>query len=570
MNIHGINFDIGLPLKTEHEFKNLFVDYNDELSTRFKVWLQNKNADAIVIGGQIGTGKSTFINKIITETKIIPQIKLELDKFSHRTTGSFFGYFLGKLIKYAINIDIDINKYGFSVAFQNQFTTIDNFIDLLVSKSVNIKHLKEQKELFYWFSENQDIIENVILDICKQIEKKENRKLFIFAEGVDKYNPLSADFKLLNVFLNFISKYKTIFEVNIVHTLQNYTWNNRISKIILTNTEHENIYKILEKRIGEYKDIIPKIIDFSGGNPRQAIRLFVEYEFAKFDLEKSDKKALEFAVNQTRKSMFIFENIHWQLLKTVNKENSINEGTLINEEKNGNSVYRNIILLQRESETGKIPAIINPLFIEEFRKYDNYYDIEQKDEFSIEKADFQFKLTEALQYLAILFFNKTAKEIVIISYDDIKIAKITNDYLIGRAGSYREIDFKETNLIKNNFSELFIDADLTKDEINSVFFNFELDNEEITLLDKTRDKLIEKDMLWWIRKEKLINYLNKWTQLRQFVKILDLKDNILRYIKRKDIEQDLDNLDFLDYTEEQKNKIKQKLETIINYLDENE
>ena len=357
MNKHGINFDIGLPLTKQEEFDNLFVDYNDELSTRFKVWLQNKNADAVVIGGQIGTGKSTFINKIITETKIIPQIKLELDKFTHKTTGSFFGYFLGKLIKYATNIDINIKEYGFSVAFQNHFTTIDNFIDLLISKSVNIKHLKEQKELFSWFSENQDIIEKVILDICKQIEKTENRKLFILAEGVDKYNPLSAGFQLLNVFLNFISKYKTIFEVNIVHTLQVYDWNNEVSKIILTNTKQENIYKILEKRIGEYKDIIPKTIHFSGGNPRQAIRLFVEYEFAKFDLEKSDKKALEFAVNQTRKSMFLFKDIHWQLLKTVNKDKFINEGTLINEEKKGNSVYRNIILLQGEGKSGKIPAI---------------------------------------------------------------------------------------------------------------------------------------------------------------------------------------------------------------------
>ena len=89
-------------------------------------------------------------------------------------------------------------------------------------------------------------------------------------------------------------------------------------------------------------------------------------------------------------------------------------------------------------------------------------------------------------------------------------------------------------------------------------------------MDRMRENLIDKNMIWWINQSYLENYLNKWTHLRQFIKILDLKENILKYLKIRTIENDLDNLEFLNYSEPQKEKIKEKLFFVMQSIENNE
>lgn len=563
-----LKFDVGLPLKTFDEFEQFYIDYHHEQSIRFKTWLLDKNADAIIITGQIGTGKTSFIKKHLLESSILPIVQLKIDKIFKLSSGSLYGILLGQLMQFALKNKIEISQYGFDAIYKKFNLTLESFVNLLTIKTFNIEKLIQQDELFEWINSNFEIIKGVINEFCKNIETKILQKIFITVEGIDKYELNSPEYKLICFFLSFLSKYKTMYETNIVHTLSENEWNRGVTKIMITNTNERVIQEILEKRAYKYKNIISKIVHLSGGNPRQAIRLFIEFEFAKNDLEKNDSNAIEYAVNQLRKSMFVFENANWQLLNTINKDNYITQGTLIYEEVKGKSIFRNIILLKGEAdESGNIPAVVNPLFMNALREH---YSSPSKDEYSIEESEYKFNLTQALQYLAIFFFDKNANEIIIIAFDNIETAKIINSFLIGSAGSYREIEFTENNLTENNFNILFETDSIEKGKCNSVFFDFELDIDKIRKMDRMRENLIDKNMIWWINQSYLENYLNKWTHLRQFIKILDLKENILKYLKIRTIENDLDNLEFLNYSEPQKEKIKEKLFFVMQSIENNE
>ncbi|MEA3451614.1 MAG: hypothetical protein U9Q83_06885, partial [Bacteroidota bacterium] len=144
MNTHGINFDIGLPLKTQQEFNILYVDYLQEEKIRFSEWIADENSSSFVISGQIGTGKSTFIN----QNRINADIYLQLDKLFPKTKGSFFGLFLGKLIKLSIQNKIDLSVYNFKSLYNKNIHDISSFAELLISDTVNLSLLKEQAKLF--------------------------------------------------------------------------------------------------------------------------------------------------------------------------------------------------------------------------------------------------------------------------------------------------------------------------------------------------------------------------------------------------------------------------------------
>lgn len=566
MNTYGINFDIGLPLKEQQEFDILYVDYLPELSIRFSEWLSNEKSSSLVIAGQIGTGKSTFINRF----KIKADISLQLDQLFPKTKGGFYGAFLGQLLNLSLTNKIDLATYGFENIYKPYVQDIPSFIDLLISDTINLSLLEKQSKLFKLIEENLSSIQKQLNDLISKNSKILDRKLFIFAEGVDKFNPnVSSDlYNELVDFLNFIINQKTLYEANFIHISENSQWIQDSEKLIIPNADDTIIKQVLEKRLGIYVDafqnILPEIVKYSGGNFRQGIKILVEYEFAKRKLNKNENESLYYALTRVKNDYFSYVNIPFNLLKVISRDNFIYTGTFKFEEKRTDSypVYRNLILIGDSLEkNGEWKAIVNPLFQEVVEEYKPE---RKKQQQSDELVKYNF--TEILDKLATYFLEPNKKEIVIIIYDDIEIAHIVDDYLVGKAGSYDEVFYKSIDIEGDIVANLLTEYPKKPFTGQSYFFKEELTQETIIEIDKLRDRLIMNNMLWWINKEHITVFIKNLIQLRQFIKIFDLRKDILDYIDPSEIKQDIEDLELLDYTGDDNLEIENRLRQVLKYI----
>ncbi len=100
----------------------------------------------------------------------------------------------------------------------------------------------------------------------------------------------------------------------------------------------------------------------------------------------------------------------------------------------------------------------------------------------------------------------------------------------------------------------------------SCFFVDSLSQNNINILEINRNRLIEKNMIWWISKKDINNYIKEWQHLRQFMHFFDLDKDILSNVQAEDIEEDINDLELLDYSEEDAKKIKERLVRVLNYL----
>ncbi|MDQ1352611.1 MAG: hypothetical protein QG657_2917, partial [Acidobacteriota bacterium] len=307
-NKYGINFDLGVPLKSEEDFQLLYVELNEEKKHRFIKWIKDENEKHLLIAGQIGTGKTTFIEKGFKEAPVTYDIQISLDtEIPIYTTGAFFGVFLGKILAYANELNIDLSPYnlpGDLLPPKYENRDLEILIDILTRQAISIKSFEEKEALFKKIDKKLNALKTLLRIIIKEIETKQGRKLFIFAEGVDKFRPHTSEYTFLLDFLDFLTPYKTLYEVNLVHTFgSQYEWQ-KGQKIILTAVPPEKIEETLKRRLGIYanarKEILPVITLLSGGNLRQALRLLLEFDYAETQLKKDTPGAIEYSIQRVR------------------------------------------------------------------------------------------------------------------------------------------------------------------------------------------------------------------------------------------------------------------------------
>jgi hypothetical protein len=570
MNTHGINFDIGLPLTKQEEFDILFVPYNEELEISLTDWLTDTNSNSLLIAGQIGTGKSTLINKLFFHG-IKPDIFIQFDKIFTKSKGSFYGVLLGKILELSEINQVDLTEFGFHELYKKYVDDIKSFAELLTQETINYKQLTIQQNCYKTIEKSIDIIKKQISTLIDTITKILQRKLFIFAEGVDKFNPnKSVNWydEIIDI-LNFISVQKTLYEANIIHLLEREIWVEKAKKIVLPNATDDAVKQMFYKRLGNYtknyENNINELVYLSGGNFRQALRLLVEFEFAKRKLKKEDTDALNYSRKRVIDDMFSYINIPYELLKVVFRDKYIHSGTFKVEEKFLESfpLYRNLILIKDIQKEGKWAAIVNPLFETEVENYiPKTQTLKQVDTIT------KYQFTEILDKLASYFLEPDKKEVAIILYDDIEIARIIDDYLVGRAGSYEEIFYESIDVKSTDDFALLFNYIPTETNYTgfSYFFFYQLSFDETKKIDVQRDTLIINNMLWWINKEHIRDYLKNWEHFRQFVKIFDLQKDILSYIEISDIEQDINDLELIEYSITDSDKIKSRLEKVLEYL----
>jgi len=554
-------------LTNQEEFDLLYVDWLTEQTKRFETWLQDQSANSVAVTGQIGCGKTTFIKRAFFKTLTKPDITINLESISYISAGSFWAAFLLELLKYAKQNNIETQKYGFHILYDSVITSIEEFIAIL-EPSINLEFLKRQEIIFSKIENNVHHLKIVISDLCKKIEERLGRKIFIYAEGVDKFNTSEYLYLLNKELLNFLHNFKTLYETNLVHVFCNDEWRMNTEQIVLTTASNQVIKEMFKKRLGiyaiEFEAVMPELFKLSGGNFRQALRLLTSYEFSIRKIHTSKTEALEYAGKVVRQDLLSINSSDIELLKVIHKDGYIKDSTIINDRSGNLAVFSNQIFITSEKDkSNNWQAIANPLLCETV----NNFRATVNEDFEIENYGqiAKFELKRIFNSLASYFLNKGRNEINVIAYNDLEIAKILNDYLVGRAGAYDELLYQDFEISNTNVHELYNTEDKYYDGI-SCFFLEDLDSENIKLLEINRNRLIKRNMIWWIHENHIYKYISEWFHLRQFMRFFNLETDIVSRIEIQDVEQDIEDLELLDYSENDSKIIKSRLDKVLEYL----
>lgn len=250
-NKYGINFDEGIPFESEWEFQNLFVPYHNSQFKEFKNWFDN-GTTPILIGGQIGSGKSTFIKKALLESNNQPDITFRFDtEGANLAEGDFIKVLLVGIIEYALNKNLDLSFSNLPEEItKNKLSKWSELFQKLVNIEFNLNYFDFKKELSNSLQENSEYVFAVLNQILELIKNNLGRDVFFLASGIDKFAPQSSGFISLQSSLNFLTRYKTIFEVNAVHIFNNKWQLKNIEKVFLEAFNEVEIIELLKKRKG--------------------------------------------------------------------------------------------------------------------------------------------------------------------------------------------------------------------------------------------------------------------------------------------------------------------------------
>ena len=624
-NRFGINLDEGIPL-TGKSLEKLYVRCFDETISKITDWIGDNNIETpLLFGGQIGAGKSTLMTKVFSDNNLKPDISLKFDKEGlNLDEGDFLSIILSGFIKKAIEKKVDLS---FSKLPSEIFALADGnwqgILNILCPDTFSLKTFENKISARKLITKHADYIIKVILKIGEALKNHKKGTLFIFASGLDKYDTKKHAFKLsLKNSINILSNYKTLYEVNAVHLFLPGSSTSPFffdsNKIFIQTINAKDMLLLLEKRMGVYAEPIKKelelIVEWSGGNPRQAIRLLTHYQSARKNI-KSDKTGwLANAIRRTTDDLFVYANKpSADLIKTISKDGHIQSSlfSLAGDKETAlESLYGNWIFITSDSVNGSWPAIVNPLGKPFFKKDKTILEEpEQKfllkyaetnsmspsglgfnmlDSDTSEKSadellhDFfsmgleepvSLNITEVFEAISTSLLSRDRKDRIIIGYKDETILNAAQSYLFAKANSYEYQRFEhlviqggmDKNPIKKLEEALNLDTDII-----SLNFTGHFNENQQEAFDKYRDSLIDHQMLWWISLKDLKIYLPNWIQLRELFEVFILEDELLGSLSIKDIESDLVFFeDLVESKESAEYSMVTNLKIVLEYLKQN-
>jgi hypothetical protein len=601
-NKYGINFDEGIPFVSEWEFQNLYIPCHTSQDEEFKNWLDN-GTTPILIGGQIGSGKSTFINKALLESNTQPDIIFHFDtEGDNLAEGDFIKVLLTDICRYALkkNVDLSFSNLPDEIT-KNKISSWSELIQKLVNIEFNLSYFDFKKDFSNSLQENSEYVFAVLKQILELIKNKLGRAIFILASGIDKFAPQSSGFISLQSSLGFLSTYRTIFEVNAVHIFNNKWLLKNLEKIFLEAFSEAETVELLKKRKGVYAQnnnyFFKSLAALSGGNPRQALRLLVNFDFYKIK-KLSYEEVIQLAIKKTNQDLFAFsDEPSKELIAAILKDKSVSTSlfNLPGDKETANTAfYNNWFFITGHKEGNIWNAIINPIVNfffkaditpEEYemlslKKYaeehqisptgltyqvtDNYEKVQHELSKSIAEK-YQLNLTETLDLLSDSLLSEHRQDRTIVVYKNVELMQAVKAYIFSKIFTYENpaiIDYQLNESESVTFQLMKI-LSQKKADIYSFHFENPIPDTQLIEVDKLRDSFLEYQLLWWIPTEYLSKYLQKWTQLRQLFQIIILEDEILSTLDVKQIQEDID---FYKEIKGLDNPLIKNLEVVLNYL----
>jgi NADH/NAD ratio-sensing transcriptional regulator Rex len=576
-NTYGVNFDLGVPLESDFDFNKLYIPSNQDHLEQLILWLKNGQT-SIQVAGQIGIGKSTFIQKAFKDSTTQADIQLHFDKEGQNlSTGDFLRIVLLEIVKSALNneIDLSFSKLPSEIS-QGKVKKWNTLFEKLTQKEFSFSAFNLRNQITENFDKNKEFVIITLNKIVEHIEDKIKRKLIFFASGIDKFETYSFGYFSLFPIIDFLIKYKSLFEINAAHIFD-IKWPLRnTEKIILRPFNNAEIQDLLNKRLGAYsfslKDISNNLIKLSGGNPRQALRLLLNYEHF-FKIDNNSDKALFDSTKKTIQDFFsLSEHPSDDLMNLVKKENSLSSTTFSlpgDKETAQRALFGNWIIMKDALNSNKWKVEINPLisslyfnikFPAEFENQliKTYSDEQQVSPIgltfsgSIENIIYElnksftkaytFNTIQLLDIIASSLLSKDRTDRIIIAYKENNIVDAVRHYIFAKANTFEYQSYKHFEITKgilspSNHIRHILQSE--KFDIYSFDFSCDLEKNQLQEIERMRDYFIYFQMLWWIPLEKAVIYFPSWKQLRQLFQIIILEDELLNSLNEKDIEDDI-------------------------------
>jgi len=621
-NRFGINLDQGIPLSSDNDFQLLYVSCFKDTSDQLHEWMEQGN-NSLMLGGQIGSGKSTLIHRAFNNNDISlkPDVAIHFDRETlNKDAGDFWGVALAEFIKAALVNHIELSFSNLPEELGGyRPDDWNSLLNGLRPGGFSMEEFKIKKELRGKILDNRDYIRKTAVEIGMRLQERLKRPFFIFASGVDKFNQSSPAFLELEEVLAALATFKTLYEVNIIHLFPKPgTIFHSMERLFIPTAQQETVIDILTKRMGVYSQPIRKQLEvlaqWSGGNPRQAVRLLSHFETARKNRKRNAAENLAFAIHETAGDFFAYSPKPSQELMEFTKKTAKMKTSLLflpgDRDTAVRALYGNWILIKRPIDAASWEAAVNPLVKTAFSaeinpeepemkmlsEYTSLYGISKEgldfnimDDKTGEKKDgdrliweyfasvierpLHANLTEVLEILSGALLSKDRPDRVIIAFRDPSVLEAARAYLFAKANSfqyqnYRHITIKgEKGTQPLTALEQFLSEETN---IYSIEFSGKWEDEHLEALDRQRDRFIDFQMLWWIPLRDLKDYLPHWIQLRQLFEIFILEDELLGSLSVEQVEADLSFFnDLVEAEQSAEANVVHNLKIVLAYLNKN-
>jgi hypothetical protein len=369
-NRFGINLDEGVPLNKE-EYEILFVNFCEEPARKLRSWIETGESP-VLLGGQIGSGKSTLIAKAFNDVGQKPDMVLHFDRESQNLDiGDFLGITLARFIEIALQKEVSLSLFNLPEELNpSQPGNWGALFEGLSPYAFTMQSYTTKKLLRKTIADNAEYVASAIIKIGTYIETSIGRSLIIFASGIDKFDTTGAASIAINDIVTVLSSFKTLFEVNAVHLFAKHGLPfNSVDKIFVPAANEEIIVEMLSKRLGIYakhlSDELKSLAECSGGNPRQALRLLSHFESARNNRHHTVTENLAIAMRETRSDFFSYASKpSIDLMKIIKQSRKIGTNLFLlpgDKETALRALYGNWFFLSELSSGDSWRAIPNPL-----------------------------------------------------------------------------------------------------------------------------------------------------------------------------------------------------------------
>jgi hypothetical protein len=590
---HGVNLDDGVALSTDDEFRLLFVENRPATRAALLGWLADNKQEAIIFGGQIGTGKTTLLNEILRSQLTLPIIRMHFDTDCiEASEGGYSMLMLGQILRACLTKNVNVEGCGLA---QSDFAVLgcDDWAGIAETLSTpprNLDIANRLRGVSHFLTPNSEQVRRACDELLDRLAAHLDRLPILVVDGIDKFDPTTADYFSMKDTLSFLALHKTLFEVNAVHLFQEEDFRVGLRKLFIGGTDDEFLLAVFAKRLGAYAPLYRQsfslLTEYSGRNIRQGLRLLNAYYFQRTQRNNDDNAAMALACHRVGSDLLSlqFRQFPADVFSVVKRDGYI-EGSLLKDRATAaganEAVYRNWLFLDCEPTPAaptKWPARINPLIdmaidwkqprpqtpeAQAVRKWARDHHVSPiglnvpvddrgepdwdrfwKEIQSSGSSDEPLNLLQLLEEIGAGLFGLERRDRIIVAYKIRSNLEAVRDFLVGKANTYGFYPCEEISLLGGEGCQPIQEL-MTRLAIRDAnrFYSIDLTGDwtdaQLRDLEHRRDLFDNLQMLWWIQQDALKRYLQFWQQLRQLFRIYRLEEEIWRGITTDEIEADI-------------------------------
>jgi hypothetical protein len=590
---YGVNLDDGVELSSAEDFDRLYVSARPEEESLLHEWMTAPRSEALILSGQIGSGKTTLLNGLLRRVSHLGIMRVDFDQVPlEETQGAFTAVLFASLLKKALALGCSCDGLGIALSDFGECITgrWEALRDLLLLVPPSIARTRRVRAAYNLFDENPRQGLRACAALIDRIKKKISMMLSIIAEGVDKFAISRPGYIALAETLEFLSDYKTLYEANAIHFFDTGRKWVASEKLFIGPLSNETIVSMYERRLGSYaplyRDSFPLLVQYAGGNARQALRLLNGYYFRRMQRGNNWDAAIALAAHRVTQDLlqFGFDRFPADTLAIFKRDGYVEAAVLTRPETAQDArdiLYHNWAFLRSTPAAGttRWPLFINPLVsdavaweksipeppeLTAVKRWAKEHHISPmglsipKDEqerllgwkeiweqlSSSESPKDELNIVRLLEEVASSLFSANRQDRIMVSYRDPQNLNIAIDYLIGKAATYGPFLCREIRLTGGGDADpvASLMAKIKRKDNSTIFAVFmegDWTPDQVHALERLRDRFINVQMLWFVEHAALLRYLPHWPQFRQLLRFYVLEDDFLAALSKEELDEDL-------------------------------